>query len=659
VGASAQAQHAGRVVDPVLAVLGVVALVSVPAVLMMGGVGPVAELADTAVWLVFVWLCRQVGRMPGAAREVRAFWRTVGVGGVLFALAHLLYAIARAVGAPSKDPVRLAAMAFIAAAVATVGWAFLASPLRVSGRDRPRLLLDVATVMAALTMLAWYVWLPEGSPEGDAVQGGFTLLACVLALVGLTAGAKLRLSGSAPWTVAAGVVLAAGVLVGAWSLFNLVSLSPGEVHLVYAGQLATAFLYAAGARVQRLQMRTRPAGRTLRRRAVHSPLPYLAIVAALTMLVAVLWREGLTVRGWGMVVGVVVVSVLVMLRQNLAFAENGRLLRRLRAAMRDMRNQEERFRSLVQNASDLTLLVGTDGTIRYASPAMRDLLGVDPRQAIGQPLPTVLAPEEAPVVEQLIADVRARPKAVRRAQLRVRHTDRWLEAVATNRLAASGVGGIIINIRDVTEARLFADRLREQATHDELTGLPNRVLLNERVQLMGRGLSGVQRQNAVLMLDLDDFKAVNDELGHQTGDGLLVAVAQCLLRSVRPTDIAARLGGDEFVVLLTDTTRDGAVATAQRILAALAEPVTVGEHRLSAGASIGVALGSADQFDALLRDADVAMYQAKRDTTGVRVHVAARTAAPRTSQPTGAADPPDSGACEEHGGQPHTARRTS
>ncbi|MBV1854378.1 sensor domain-containing diguanylate cyclase [Catellatospora sp. NEAU-YM18] len=610
--------------DRILAALGIVALLLVPAV--FGGMvaAPAPDLADAAVWVLFVWQCRQVVTMPGAARDVRVFWRTLSLGGALLALAHLTYGIARTVGAPPRDPLRLAAMALIAAAVATVGWAIVAYPLRVPRRDRPRLLLDVATVMTALTMLAWYLWLPEGAPEGDAVQDGLSLLACVLALLGVTAGVKLALGGSAPWTVPAGVLLGGGVLVGSWSLANLVSLGPDEISVVYAAQLVAAVLYAMGARAQWLRMRTEPTGRSVRQRALNSPLPYLAIAVALILLVAVLVHEGLTMRGWGMLVGVVAVAVLAMLRQNLAFGENTRLLARLRAAMRAMRQQEERFRSLVQNASDLTLLLDPDGTIRYASPALRDLLGVDPRHALGRPL-TALAPEAAAAIEQLIADVLAQPRSARRAQLFVPQADpgpRWLEALATNRLDTSGVSGIIVNVHDVTDSRRLEQRLREQATHDQLTGLPNRVMLNERIQSMQHRQGESERHDAVLMLDLDDFKSVNDALGHKAGDGLLIVVAQRLRRNVRPADLAARVGGDEFVVLLSDTTRDGALATAERIRAALSEPVTVGEHQLSTGASIGVALGSVDRFDDLLRDADAAMYTAKRSPGGARVHVA-------------------------------------
>ncbi|GIG00083.1 diguanylate cyclase [Catellatospora citrea] len=614
-----QAPYRQRI-DPVLASLAGAVALCIPAVLGNVIAPRVVDVACTAVWSTFAGQCGRIATAAQAARAVRVYWCAVGAAGILFALAHVMYALARPRGTP-EDPIRLTAMALIAAAVATLGWAVVTYPMQVPRRDRLRLLLDVATVMTALTMFAWLLWLPEGSPEGGLLQEGLSLLACLLALLGVTAGVKLRLGGSAPWISPAGVFLCLGVLVGSWSLANLVSLSPGEINVVHAGQLVAALLFAVAARIQWTRMRVRPAGRSVRRRALNSPLPYLAIAAGLTMLVTVLMHEGLTVRGWGMVVGVVAIAGLAMLRQNLAFGENLRLLQRLRVAMRDLHQQERRFRSLVQNASDLTLLLDPDGTVRYASPASRDLLGLDPRQAAGRRL-TTLAPDAVAAIEQLLADVQAQPHSTHRAQLYVAadRGPRWLEALATNQVDDPGVGGVIVNVHDVTDSRRLEEQLREQATHDQLTGLPNRVMLNERIQTMQDGAGEAERHDALLMLDLDDFKSVNDQLGHQAGDGLLVVVAQRLRRNVRPVDIAARVGGDEFVVVLSDTTRDGALATARRIHTALSEPVTVGEHRVVPGASIGVAFGSVGRFDAMLRDADTAMYTAKRDHEGVRAH---------------------------------------
>jgi diguanylate cyclase (GGDEF)-like protein/PAS domain S-box-containing protein len=632
----------GRTSDPVLVALIIGAIASIAAVMATPAAVTALDGIGTAIRVIFVWLCWQVATRPQIAPTARRFWRTLTVSGIFFALGNLLNLIG-GFGRPSPpERVFLASSVLVAVGIAILGWAMLAYPLDVAGRARVRLRLDMATVMCAFAMLAWYLFLPGGFPPGNTAQLGVTALGCVMALVAAFGAVKLLLGGSAPFTLGAGVTLEAGVLIGAWVVFNALTMRSADVQLLRAALLTNAFLFAIAARVQYLQMRTRPSGLTARRRPAYSRLPYLAVAATQILLVVVLWREGLTVRGWGMVLGAVVVATLVVFRQNLAFIDNAQLLHRLDASMLDLRRHERRFRSLVQNASDLTLLVDAQGTILYASPALQDLLGVDPEQAVGRPITSVRRPEDTPAVEQLIADVIGDPAAGVRRQLRVHHVDgsaRWLEALATNRLDDAGVSGVIINIRDVTEARVLADRLRHEATHDPLTGLPNRALLNERAQRLRHDSAQPTRHEAVLMLDLDDFKAVNDELGHQAGDQLLVVVADRLRNCVRPTDTAARLGGDEFVALLTGTTTDGAVATARRILDATSEPVMIEGHKVSVGASIGVAVGSGEQFDALLRDADLAMYQAKRDDSGTRLHVIDHTRPEPTPSPTRTAEP--------------------
>ncbi|MEV4416897.1 diguanylate cyclase [Catellatospora sp. NPDC049609] len=621
-------KQGGRRPDPVLTVLVAVALVGLAAILLPAVPAAVIDVAEPVVWLAFAGLCLRVARRDGVARTARVVWRGLALSGLLFTVAGLLR-LGGGPGAPPPADLAVGATGVTAVGVAVAGWVMIGYPLKVTGPARTRLRLDVATVMAAFALLAWYLCLPGGAVPESTAQLAVNVLACVLVLTAVCGAVKLVLSGSAPFTMVAGLLLGTAVVIGAWSLFNMLSVAPGEELLIESGQFTCAILLCVAARVQYLQMRTRPSGVTVRARPAYSRMPYIAMVVTQVLLVVDLAVEGLTMRGWGVLLGAVLVSVLVMLRQNLAFTDNAALLRRLKDSLRDLRRHEERFRSLVQHASDLTLLVDAEGTVRYASPALRDLLGVDPQEAVGRPVDEVLRPEDMPAARRLFEEVTANRGTDVRQPLRVRHADgdaRWLEALATNRLDDPSVGGIIINVRDMTEARVLQDRLRHQATHDPLTGLPNRVLLNEQAQRLRHEPRLPGRYEAVLMLDLDDFKAVNDALGHQAGDRLLTTVADRLRGSVRPTDVVARLGGDEFVVLLGQTTKEGAVATARRILDALAEPVLLDGHQVPAGASIGVAIGCEEDFDALMREADVAMYQAKRDPSGSRVQVVDHTA---------------------------------
>ncbi|WP_144120772.1 sensor domain-containing diguanylate cyclase [Catellatospora sichuanensis] len=610
-------RHGGRSFDPVLGALAAAALASIAVLLATPVPTGVVDAVQAAVWVLFAWLCRQVVAKPRLAPSARRFWRCIAVGGLVFALGNLVTLFGGFGRPPRSESAVIVWTLLVAVGVAILGWAMFAFPLDLACRARARLRLDVAAIMVAFAMLAWHLCVPGGTPPPNTARLYVTVLASAMALLAVFGAVKLLISGSAPFTPGAGVALGAGVVIGSWSVLHLLNMHASDIRLLNAAQLAAALLFAVAARVQYLQMAVKPSGLTKRRRPAYSRLPYVAVAATQVLLLAEIWREGLSFRSWGMVIGAGAVVTLVLCRQNLAFADNAQLLDRLR-------HQEKRFRSLVQHASDLTLLVDADGLVRYASPALRDLLGVDPQQAVGRPLTSMLRHDDVAAVEKLLADVIADPAGSVRRQLQAHHVDgstRWGEALATNRLEEADVSGVIINIRDVTEARTLQDLLRHQATHDELTGLPNRALLNEKARQLRRE---PVRQEAVLLLDLDDFKAVNDELGHPVGDQLLVVVADRLRRCVRPTDTVARLGGDEFVVLLTGTTVEGAVATARRILSALAESVLIDGHQLSARASIGIAVGSDVQFDALLRDADIAMYEAKRDGSGIQVHAAPR-----------------------------------
>jgi diguanylate cyclase (GGDEF)-like protein/PAS domain S-box-containing protein len=179
------------------------------------------------------------------------------------------------------------------------------------------------------------------------------------------------------------------------------------------------------------------------------------------------------------------------------------------------------------------------------------------------------------------------------------------------------VAGVAV-AEDVTQRRRLEGQLAHQAFHDPLTGLANRALFRDRVE---HALTQTHRAGggvAVIFLDLDDFKAVNDSLGHAEGDQLLVQVAARLLGATRGCDTVARLGGDEFAILLNDAVDGDAHIVANRILSSLTRPVLVGARELSVGASIGIAAARCDDgAEELLRNADLAMYQAKARGKGM------------------------------------------
>jgi diguanylate cyclase (GGDEF)-like protein/PAS domain S-box-containing protein len=292
------------------------------------------------------------------------------------------------------------------------------------------------------------------------------------------------------------------------------------------------------------------------------------------------------------------------------WSNNAHLRRRLGAARRDLRHADKRFHLLLRNSADMVAIADADGTIRYANPAVSRTLGYRPVRD----LMDRIHPDDRPAVAERAAYVASRPGDTVTYQARLAHADgswRHLEIVTTNLLDEPSVRGIVSNARDITETLQARERLSYEVTHDVLTGLANRAYFSERVQACIADADSSHRISIVL-IDLDDFKTVNDTLGHHIGDGLLVAVAQRMRGSVRPTDTVARLGGDEFAILFERLGGEDVDTVLHRIAGALLEPVAIEGHLLSVRASFGVVDGhGGDDAGTLLRQADIAMYDAK------------------------------------------------
>ncbi len=283
----------------------------------------------------------------------------------------------------------------------------------------------------------------------------------------------------------------------------------------------------------------------------------------------------------------------------------------------DLRRSEERFRSLVRNSSDVILICDATGSITFETAAVQKVLGYSVAERIGSNGFESVHPLDRQWLQSVLGEMLATPGSETSSEYRVRHADgswRWLEATAKNLLDEPSVEGIVVNYRDITERRSLEEQLRYQAFHDALSGLPNRALFMDR---LSHALVRARREIpslAVLFVDLDDFKAVNDSVGHGIGDELLVAVAQRISGTLRDADTAARMGGDEFAVLIEDVAdSEGPLGVAKRLLEALRLPLTLQGHEIRVTASIGVALyrGPENSAEELLRHADVAMYAAK------------------------------------------------
>ena len=286
-----------------------------------------------------------------------------------------------------------------------------------------------------------------------------------------------------------------------------------------------------------------------------------------------------------------------------------------------LRESEDRFRSLAQNSSDLTLVLD-EGQIIYASGASERLLGYAPEDLVGRRSSDLAHPDDLGWLRDRIAAEFLQTDISQPVELRVRRADgNWIhvEAVVANLVDRPSVRGTVVNARDITERKQAEAALEHQALHDSLTGLPNRLLFLDRLDhAISRGEREKDAAPAVMFLDLDRFKLVNDGLGHDAGDELLAAVACRLQESLRAGDTVARFGGDEFVLLFESVPdRELAQELAARVLACFDEPFHVDDEDLIVSASIGVAVYDATTTAAeLVRDADAAMYRAKAQGRG-------------------------------------------
>jgi diguanylate cyclase (GGDEF)-like protein/PAS domain S-box-containing protein len=285
------------------------------------------------------------------------------------------------------------------------------------------------------------------------------------------------------------------------------------------------------------------------------------------------------------------------------------------AALEHVAGSEARFRSLAQNSSDVITIVGADGLVTYQSESMLRVFGYQPEDIVGHDLPSRLHPEHSGA---LLAVLQSAPPAGETAALvttKLRHRDgRWrdVEIAVTNLYEDPGVRGLVLNTRDVTERVALEAELRTRAWHDPLTGLANRALFTDRVDHALALQARDGRPLAVAFLDLDDFKSVNDTLGHTAGDLLLRGIGERLEQSVRPGDTVARFGGDEFALLFEGADARTAERIAERIIAGLLQPFRIFDEEVHARASIGVALSEGhEKSEELLSGADTAMYVAK------------------------------------------------
>jgi diguanylate cyclase (GGDEF)-like protein/PAS domain S-box-containing protein len=579
----------------------------------------VNDVAQAAMSLAAVVATVFVARHPKLDTETRVAWRRAAFAYALFTAAQCvwIYNVQIAGTMPFPSTADLGFLAFYPLMLVALR-SFPSG--EQSASHRRKFLLDTVSIMIAGTTVVWYfIVLPTIARNTDLVKIGLNTAYIVGDLV-LLLGITTILLRKPPenirrplFLVVAGLVnlLFADISFAYVTLYGLKGSGPVVIlwitgpFLLLAASLFQHYSASVAAE-ERSPMAAEPLEPSF------SWFPYAAIIVGYGVLV----YSALPYRNEPH--GVVVLSALsltamVLLRQITAVKENIRL-----HAIQAARDSESHFRTLIENSSDIVMIFDLNGRITYQSPSVERVLGYSQDSLVGQNAFSYVHPDDLSATKEASKVLMRDPASDVLRECRFRHFDgswRVLEGIAKVIMdEGSETRGILLNARDVNERKALESKLIHQAFHDPLTNLANRLLLKSRVEEALIGTADAEDQIAVMFLDLDDFKNINDTLGHDAGDRLLVEFTEKLRLCVRSHDTVARLGGDEFAILVAgDDVREKAVSIASRILENVRQSYVINNAEVKIGISIGIAFKDrADvSADELLRNADVAMYSAK------------------------------------------------
>ncbi|WP_248293861.1 bifunctional diguanylate cyclase/phosphodiesterase [Actinoplanes sp. TBRC 11911] len=476
----------------------------------------------------------------------------------------------------------------VASTLLTIGWGPVIAPVLAAGGTLTYPIADVLLATAGLTVLGY--WNRHLRSRRTILLFGLGLLVVAIAD---SVAQRMMAEGHHPSGTAAGSLAGFALILGGTIFALREPLPPGGRRRVVESETRTLAIL----------------------------LPYALVL--LTFVMGVVWLAATGAPSGFGIWSRFVLIFMVAIRQVLLLLENRRLARRLedRVAERtaELQAREQRFRALVEQSSDCLAIVEADSTIRYQSESVKRIFGYAASDVVGRKAVDVAGSGER--IQAGIDEVLDRPGATTVFEITLAHADgrpRLAEMTITNLMDDPHVRGLVFNTRDVSDARDLQEQLRHEAYHDSLTGLANRSLFRERLA------GAVERREcgekvAILFLDLDGFKEVNDSLGHIAGDHLLVQVAGRLRDGVGEPHMVARLGGDEFAVIVeADDARSEAERIAAHILAMLDQPFPVDGRDVQVGAGIGVATAAdAGDIEQLQRNADLAMYRAKDAGGGV------------------------------------------
>jgi diguanylate cyclase (GGDEF)-like protein/PAS domain S-box-containing protein len=613
-GTLARARHVRRA--PAMPAVGVVLVTIVLAAALVDGQVARLAAAIVAAWIVLRAIAKAE---PGRTRRVRSW---IGFAVVVWVAAE---AIRLASGVAANHPL-VAGLVVAGLVIGATGTYVAAARARMRPADEWALYLDAASIVGAITGAVLVIG--SGLTSDPAAlsflvhAAFFVAILCATVLLDLSTRVPLRIVG--PWEVPVGLALGAAGYLG---LLN--AWASGPVAWTFHAAVAIGVLLVGhgGANWTPIE------DRNPRYAAVASWLRGLLPLASALLtgvLVIMLITQPMLVEGWlrwaaGTALGLVVVCAIA--RQTVLLADRERVIHRERQLSDELTVAEAQYRSVVERVPGVVYVAeaGQHGRWHFVSTKIRELLGYTAEEWTSDPTLWINRMHPADRERMIHAETSLTERIDDKGRWEYRLLAKdghvvWViddEAIIARDAdgRATMVQGILV---DISDRKDLEEQLRHQALHDPLTGLPNRVLFVDRLShaLVRRAADGGL---AVLFVDLDDFKAINDTLGHAAGDEMLRLVAERLTGVLRAGDTACRLGGDEFAFLLEDAPRLQAVALGERILAALAEPFEIAGHAATLTASIGIAIkgasvdraSSGETADELLRDADTAMYAAK------------------------------------------------
>ncbi len=573
------------------------------------------RLAFVVPSVVVTILAIRAAAVPGIDAASRRAWRLLAAAFGSIGLGYLLW-VASSLAPGQFNPGHIGWLLYYPALVAGI----LSFPRPVRSRtERLQFFIDTASVVCGGAMLLVYFFIVSGprvltEPTAIALAypAGDLLLLMSVAVLGLRRRSEparlafLLLTIELLVEFAGDVAYGATGLYGGWRWDVLYDSAYMLGHLLRG---AAALVYARHA------LRAAPRGVDDDAPTGVSLMPYgFALLGYLVLFLDLGSAHPISPRL--LAGGAVILTALALLSQWITALDNVRLQARSAA-----RRSEARFRTLVQNASDVIAVVDEHSRFLYVAPSAEGTLAVALESLPGRPFGEIAHPDDLTRARVFLGHAALQLGVSGPCEMRIAAREgRWLpmEAIATNLLADPEISGIVVTLRDISERKRFEEQLLHRALHDPLTGLANRALFADRLRHAHNLSQRAQGTYAVAVADLDDFKAINDGLGHAVGDQVLAQIGRRVRDAVRPIDTAARLGGDEFAVILEDAGDETAtLALAQRVLDAICEPFELARRPTRLTACLGVARSAPGVAeDEVLRQADLALYHAKERGKG-------------------------------------------